>query len=156
MSILSRPTSYLLSLAVFALGATTGAQTVQTSSTSLPLATASSLVGSINIDGKLDEPAWAKATPITDFRQQQPREGAPASQRTEVRILYDERAIYIGARMYDSLGRRGIRAPSLSAFIVVFSIGSPMRPRAKALYSPGAARATERSYPAPDAPGTDR
>src|SRR5438105_9535906 len=87
------------------------AQTVQTSSTSLPVATATSLTGSITVDGKLDEAAWAKATPITDFRQQQPHEGAPASQRTEVRILYDERAIYVGARMYDSLGGRGIHAP---------------------------------------------
>jgi Domain of unknown function (DUF5916)/Carbohydrate family 9 binding domain-like len=92
------------------LGAQT-AQSTQTSQASLPVATATPAEGSISIDGKLDESAWAKATPITDFRQQQPREGAPASQRTEVRILYDERALYIGARMYDSLGRRGIRAP---------------------------------------------
>jgi hypothetical protein len=87
------------------------AQIVQTSSTSLPLATATSLSGSIKIDGRLDESAWAKAIPITDFRQQQPNEGAPASERTEVRVLYDERALYIGARMYDSLGSRGVRAP---------------------------------------------
>jgi len=95
----------------FAVTVAARAQTVQTSSTSLPLATATSLTGSITVDGNLDEAAWAKATPITDFRQQQPHEGAPASQRTEVRVLYDERAIYVGARMYDSLGIRGIRAP---------------------------------------------
>src|SRR3984893_17194088 len=87
------------------------AQTGQTSSTSRPNAVAASVTGTITVDGKLDENAWAKATPITDFRQQQPIEGAPASQRTEVRVLYGERALYIGARMYDSLGRRGIRAP---------------------------------------------
>ncbi len=87
------------------------AQTAQTSSASLPNAAAASVTGTISIDGKLDESAWAKATPITDFRQQQPHEGAPASQRTEVRVLYDERALYIGARMYDSLGAGGIRAP---------------------------------------------
>ncbi|HEY3133827.1 MAG TPA: DUF5916 domain-containing protein [Gemmatimonadaceae bacterium] len=87
------------------------AQTVQTSSTSLPVATASPLAGSIRIDGKLDEAAWSKATPITELKQQQPREGALASQRTEVRILYDERALYVGTRLYDSLGARGIRAP---------------------------------------------
>jgi hypothetical protein len=85
--------------------------TVQTSSGSLPVATAASLTGPITIDGKLDEGAWARATPITDFHQQQPREGAAPSQRTEVRILYDERALYVGARMYDSLGAKGIRAP---------------------------------------------
>ena len=65
------------------------AQTAQTSSASLPNAAAASVTGTISIDGKLDESAWAKATPITDFRQQQPHEGAPASQRTEVRVLYD-------------------------------------------------------------------
>src|SRR6266404_6237071 len=99
-------------LFIFGTGSTElRAQTVQTSTSSLPSAIATPATGSINIDGKLDESAWAQAAPITDFRQQQPNEGAPASQRTEVRIVYDERAIYIGARMYDSLGKRGIRAP---------------------------------------------
>src|SRR4029077_3711677 len=83
-----------------------GAQTSPASSVSLPNAAAVSVTGTITIDGKLDEPAWAKAAPITQFRQQNPREGEAASQRTEVRVLYDERAIYIGARMYDSLGAR--------------------------------------------------
>ena len=88
-----------------------GAQTSPASSVALPNAAATSVTGTITIDGKLDESAWAKATPITDFRQQQPQEGAQPTQRTEVRVLYDERAVYIGARMYDSLGARGIRAP---------------------------------------------
>src|SRR6267154_2120670 len=88
-----------------------GAQTVQAASASPPSAVAAPATGTIIVDGKLDESAWAKATPITDFWQQQPKEGAPASQRTEVRVLYGERALYIGARMYDSLGIRGIRAP---------------------------------------------
>ncbi|HEY1952924.1 MAG TPA: DUF5916 domain-containing protein [Gemmatimonadaceae bacterium] len=91
-----------------------GAQTVQTAQTAsntLPVASAALLTGSITIDGRLDESAWSRATPITDFRQQQPNEGAAPSERTEVRVLYDERAIYIGARMYDSQGKRGIRAP---------------------------------------------
>src|SRR6266576_35536 len=78
-----------------------GAQTIPPTSASLPNASAASVTGTITIDGKLDESAWANATPITDFRQQQPREGAQPTQRTEVRILYDERALYIGARMYD-------------------------------------------------------
>jgi hypothetical protein len=91
-----------------------GAQTApasQTGSAPLPNATAAAVTGTIAIDGKLDESAWAKATPIADFRQQNPNEGAKASQRTEVRVLYGDRALYIGARMYDSLGARGIRAP---------------------------------------------
>ena len=74
-----------------------------------PVARAARRVGPIAIDGRLDEPAWAAATPITTFTQVQPIDGAPATQRTEVRVLYDEDAIYIGARMYDSLGGRAVR-----------------------------------------------
>jgi hypothetical protein len=93
------------------LSAGLGAQTAPASSAPLPNASAASVTGAITIDGKLDESAWAKAAPITDFRQQNPDEGANASQRTEVRVLYGDRALYIGARMYDTLGARGIRAP---------------------------------------------
>jgi hypothetical protein len=63
----------------------------------------------ITLDGRLDESAWATSTPATGFRQSEPNEGLPASQPTEVRILYDEAALYIGARMFDSLGARGVR-----------------------------------------------
>ncbi|MHB1862926.1 MAG: DUF5916 domain-containing protein [Gemmatimonadaceae bacterium] len=64
--------------------------------------------GAITIDGRLDEPAWSRAKPITGFYQTQPTQGAAATQRAELRILYGDRAIYIGARMYDSLGARGV------------------------------------------------
>ncbi|HEX4574356.1 MAG TPA: carbohydrate binding family 9 domain-containing protein, partial [Gemmatimonadales bacterium] len=53
------------------------------------------------IDGRLDDPAWALAPPVTQFRQTDPEEGKPVSESTEVRIVYDAAAIYIGARMYD-------------------------------------------------------
>ncbi|MEO8945337.1 MAG: DUF5916 domain-containing protein [Gemmatimonadaceae bacterium] len=76
-----------------------------------PVAQTARRDGPITIDGKLDEAAWNAATPITRFTQRQPQEGQPATQRTEIRILYDDEAIYIGARMYDSLGAKGIRAP---------------------------------------------
>src|SRR5205823_2967530 len=56
----------------------------------------------IKIDGLLDEPAWLLALPATDFLQQQPNEGAPASERTEVRVLFDDKNIYIGIRAFDS------------------------------------------------------
>jgi len=56
----------------------------------------------IKIDGLLDEPAWTLAQPATDFLQQQPTEGAPASERTEVRALFDDRNIYFGIRALDS------------------------------------------------------
>jgi hypothetical protein len=75
----------------------------------VPVVQAARRAGPITIDGRLDEPAWQAATPITAFRQTDPAEGAPATQRTEIRVLYDKTALYIGARMYDSVGRRGIR-----------------------------------------------
>ncbi|HEV2642111.1 MAG TPA: carbohydrate binding family 9 domain-containing protein, partial [Candidatus Elarobacter sp.] len=92
-----------------------GAQhTTQTSSVhpnAPPTAEASRRTSAIVIDGKLDDAAWSAARPITEFREYQPTEGGPATQRTEVRILYDDQALYIGARMYDSLGAAGVRAP---------------------------------------------
>jgi len=76
-----------------------------------PVAEAVRRDGAITLDGKLDDPAWKAATPITKFTQSQPHEGEPATQRTEIRILYDDAALYIGARVFDSLGAKGIRAP---------------------------------------------
>jgi hypothetical protein len=56
---------------------------------------------SIDMDGRLDEEAWALAIPITDFTQQEPVEGGTPSERTEIRVVYDEDALYIGAMLYD-------------------------------------------------------
>ena len=55
----------------------------------------------IKVDGKLDEPAWAKAEAVDQFTQHDPDEGKPASERTEVRILISDDALYVGARLYD-------------------------------------------------------
>jgi Domain of unknown function (DUF5916)/Carbohydrate family 9 binding domain-like len=54
--------------------------------------------GSIVVDGRLDEGEWQSANPATDFVQQQPREGAPATHRSEVRFLYDDDNLYVGGR----------------------------------------------------------
>ncbi len=54
------------------------------------------------VDGVLDEPFWAGIEPITGFRQRDPVDGAPASEPTEVRIAYDERALYFGFSFFDS------------------------------------------------------
>ena len=56
----------------------------------------------ITIDGHLDEEAWPRVSPITTFIQAQPDTGAPATERTEVRLLYDANNLYIGAVCYDS------------------------------------------------------
>lgn len=54
------------------------------------------------IDGVLDEAVWQQAQVITDFHQTRPGDGTLTSERTEVYVLYDDDAMYIGARMYDS------------------------------------------------------
>ncbi len=58
------------------------------------------------IDGVLDDPAWLDAPVQSDFIQQLPNEGARATERTEVRIVYDQDHVYIGARCYDSEPQR--------------------------------------------------
>ncbi|MBI4465011.1 MAG: carbohydrate binding family 9 domain-containing protein [Acidobacteria bacterium] len=60
----------------------------------------------ITIDGELDEPVWQTAQPATDFIQRDPTEGVPASERTEVRVLYDRDNLYIGAYCYDRTPER--------------------------------------------------
>jgi hypothetical protein len=56
----------------------------------------------VAIDGKLDEPAWRLAVPATDFIQGTPRNGAPATEPTEVRFLYDDDNLYVGFIFFDS------------------------------------------------------
>ena len=56
----------------------------------------------IVVDGRIDEPVWQSAVPATDFVQATPQTGYPATERTEVRVLYDDRNLYLGAVMYDS------------------------------------------------------
>jgi hypothetical protein len=53
------------------------------------------------IDGELDDEAWAGAEPATRFTQLDPEEGQPATERTELRVVFDDEAVYVGARMFD-------------------------------------------------------
>ena len=55
----------------------------------------------ISLDGRVEEVAWRSAVPISDFTQQEPNEGGQPSERTEVRIIFDEDNLYIGAIVYD-------------------------------------------------------
>ena len=57
--------------------------------------------GTIRVDGRLDDAPWQTALAFTDFRQLDPDEGAPASERTEARILVDDDAIFIAIRAFD-------------------------------------------------------
>ena len=65
------------------------------------LLNASKIQEEISIDGKLDEPAWKAAGKAVCFTQFAPIPGEPATQRTEVSILYNDDAIYVGAMLYD-------------------------------------------------------
>jgi len=54
------------------------------------------------LDGRLSEDLWANASPLGGLLQRDPDEGAPATERTEVRFAYDDDALWIGARMYST------------------------------------------------------
>lgn len=64
------------------------------------------------VDGRIDDPAWRDAAPISDFHQQRPDYREPPTERTVVRITYDQDHIYIGARLFDAEPQR-IRATQL-------------------------------------------
>ncbi len=53
------------------------------------------------IDGRLDDDAWVALDALSGFTQREPTEGQPVSQRTEVRIVHDDAALYIGAWLFD-------------------------------------------------------
>lgn len=102
------------------------AQVVQ--GTPRPVARGVAVTRAPKIDGRLDDSVWAESQPITRFTQHEPFDGRDATERTEVRILYDSRAIYIGARLYDSdpsgiirgQVRRDIDLKEQDAFVLVF------------------------------------
>ncbi|MDO8834471.1 MAG: DUF5916 domain-containing protein, partial [Vicinamibacterales bacterium] len=54
------------------------------------------------VDGRLDEPAWARATRLSGFSEYRPVDGQRASERTDILIWYAPNALYIGVRAYDS------------------------------------------------------
>ena len=75
---------------------------------------------SIDVDGVLDEAAWQAAPVVSEFHQRDPVEGGVPSQRTEVRGLFDDEALYVGAHLYDRspdsilarLSRRDVSVPA--------------------------------------------
>jgi len=91
-------TVFLALVLVFA----TAAAAADTLTVVLPELKAQRLVGPIQIDGQLNEPAWKGEPAQARFIQADPDQGAPATFPTEVRILYDDDAIYFGARMRDA------------------------------------------------------
>lgn len=85
-----------------ALAAQSGDEAAHPAALPRPVAQATRVETALKLDGRLDEEAWSKAVPVTGFMQHEPFEGRSPTERTEVRILFDARALYIGARLYDS------------------------------------------------------
>jgi hypothetical protein len=94
-----------------------------------PTATASAVVEGPTLDGDvINDPAWAAATPIEGFVQELPVEGAPVSEKTEVRVIYTKDTLYIGAVMYDrepgaivvSDSRRDAPLDDVDSFRIIF------------------------------------
>ena len=80
------------------------------------------------IDGRLDDPVWAAAAPSDTFLQHYPDEGAPPSERTSVRVLYDDKNLYIGvdceqvhSPIVRRLARRDSQIPSDGVWIDIDS-----------------------------------
>src|SRR3954470_13288033 len=113
MPVLLRRCRVIAALPLLLGAPTLGAQqpVVVTGQAPLPGVGATRAAGRITIDARPDEAAWAEAKPITAFRQSRPNEGQPSTLRTEVRILFDDDALYVGARLYEPQGAAGIRAP---------------------------------------------
>jgi hypothetical protein len=56
----------------------------------------------IRVDGRFDEEAWNRAPVFSGFLQRDPDEGEPATESTELRLLFDDRALYVGVKLHDS------------------------------------------------------
>jgi len=105
---------------VFPLPARAEPQLVPTGDTPVLRALRLELGEELTIDGSLDEDAWQRAQPTADFRQSEPQTGTAATERTEVRIVFNSDSLYIGVALYDSepnnlLGNQMVRDGALSA-----------------------------------------
>jgi hypothetical protein len=75
---------------------------------------------SLTLDGRLDDPVWRTAAAVAGLRQRDPDEGRAVTESTEVRVVYDGAALYVGARLFDRdpgavarrLARRDVETPS--------------------------------------------
>ncbi len=85
---------------VIAAAAESAAQTGP-SHASVPVVHSVRASSAIVVDGLLDDEVWLRAAPVTTFTQRDPEEGKPVSEATELRIAYDDDALYVAARMHD-------------------------------------------------------
>src|SRR6476646_4495235 len=83
-------------LTLFVLSATNAAAQIDTTAQ-----LKASIADQIVLDGRIDETAWLGCDSLDHFRQQEPREGAAATERTVVRVLRGSDALIVGVRAYD-------------------------------------------------------
>ncbi|MEM6684270.1 MAG: DUF5916 domain-containing protein [Bacteroidota bacterium] len=74
---------------------------------------ATKITGKIILDGRLDEPAWQEAEVVTKFFKVEPVQGETIKNPTEVRVLFDDKNLYIGVFAKDEEGKEGIRIQDL-------------------------------------------
>ena len=60
------------------------------------------LMTGLRVDGRLDEPVYREVAPVSDFIQQLPDEGAPATERTDAWVMFDDENFYVAGRCWDS------------------------------------------------------
>ena len=83
--------------------------------------------GAIKVDGVLDDAGWGKAQFVSDFLQKNPEEGARPTDSLRVAIMYDDHAVYVGARMFSAhperlrmhLDRRDIEGPAEQLIVML-------------------------------------
>jgi len=120
------PLALALALPTPVLGQAPGTGQVYDHTLHAPTAQAVRATGPVSIDGRLDEAVWMTAPPISDFWQTTLNIGAPVTERTEVRFLYDDDFIYVGAWLWDDgevltrLARRDAGVPDADFFVVLF------------------------------------
>jgi hypothetical protein len=85
----------------------------QTAGRAATRATAMRTSETIHLDGQLDEPAWRETAPLSRFIQRDPIEGGQPSEETEIRVVFTDAALYIGAVCHDR-SPRAIVATQLS------------------------------------------
>ncbi len=97
---------YVRNLAFFALLWMCGLSVLQEvdveAERAFPRMSAHRISEAVEIDGVLDEPVWQSVEPIRQLYQIQPDQGEPATESSEIRILYDDKKLYFGFTFFDS------------------------------------------------------
>jgi Domain of unknown function (DUF5916) len=107
----------------------------------------------LSVDGRLDERAWAGAPVFDAFVRNEPTEGGPGTERTELRVLFDRDTLYVGFRNFDSrphqinrsLGRRDSE-PASDHVVVYLSAAGDRRTARRFYLNAGGVQADSLQY----------